>query len=105
MNKEQSLWFLENIDVTGLFCPNKVDAGDLDQTTHREFKKGDYIFLPDEHADKVYFIFEGRVKIGTYGEEGKEITKVMLNSGEVFGELAMIGGDGKRRDSNNHEYE
>ena len=96
--KEQSIWFLENIDVTGLFCPNKLEAGELDKTTHREFKKGDYIFLPDEHADKIYFVFEGRVKIGTYGDEGKEITKVVLGAGEVFGELAIIEGDGKRRD-------
>lgn len=96
--KEQSLWFLENIDVTGLFCPNKLGAGELDKTTHREFKKGDYIFLPNEHADKIYFVFEGRVKIGAYGDEGKEITKVVLGAGEVFGELAIIGGDGKRRD-------
>jgi len=96
--KEQSLWFLENIDVTGLFCPNKLGAGKLEKTTHREFKKGDYIFLPNEHADKVYFVFEGRVKIGTYGDEGKEITKVVLGAGEVFGELAIVGGNGKRRD-------
>ncbi len=96
--KEQSIWFLENIDVTGLFCPNKIEAGELDKTTHREFKKGDYIFLPDEHADKIYFVFEGRVKIGTYGDEGKEITKAVLGAGEVFGELAIIDENGKRRD-------
>lgn len=98
MSKEKSLWFLENIDVTGIFCPNKVDGGALDQHTHREFKKGEYIFLPDEHADKVYFVFDGRVKIGTYGDEGKEITKVLLGPGEVFGELAIVGGNEKRRD-------
>lgn len=96
--KEQSLWFLENIDVTGLFCPTKLGVGELKKTTHRAFKKGDYIFLPNEHADKVYFVFEGRVKIGTYGDEGKEITKVVLGAGEVFGELAIVGGNGKRRD-------
>jgi len=98
MSNEKSLWFLENIDVTGLFCPNKVEGGALDEQTHREFKKGDYIFLPDEHADKVYFVFDGRVKIGTYGDEGKEITKVLLGPGEVFGELAIVGGNRKRRD-------
>ena len=93
----QSFWYLENIDVTGIFCPKKIDRGDMEKHTHKTYQKGDYIYLPDEHADKIYFLTEGRVKIGTYGESGKEITKAILNKGEVFGELSLIGED-KRRD-------
>lgn len=94
--KEQSLWYLENIDVTGIFCPNKL-GGSEDNGLHKSFSKGDYIYLPDELSDKIFFIMEGRVKIGTIGENGKEITKAILTKGEVFGELAMIGED-RRRD-------
>lgn len=94
--KDQSIWFLENIDVTGIFCPKKLGSHQSSQS-HKKFKKGDYIYLPDQSSDKVFFLNEGRVKIGTYGENGKEITKAILNKGEVFGELAMIGED-KRRD-------
>lgn len=93
----QSFWYLENIDVTGIFCPKKIGRGDLEKHTHKTYQKGDYIYLPDEHADKIYFLTEGHVKIGTYGESGKEITKAILNKGEVFGELSLIGED-KRRD-------
>ncbi len=94
--KDQSLWYLENIDVTGIFCPKKLDSHQS-SLVHKNFKKGDYIYMPDQSSDKVFFLNEGRVKIGTYGENGKEITKAILNKGEVFGELAMIGED-KRRD-------
>ncbi len=97
MSSNQALWYLENIDVTGIFCPKKLGMGALDQHPHRHFKKGEYIYLPDEHADKIFFLIEGRVKIGTYGDSGKEITKAILNKGEVFGELSLIGED-KRRD-------
>lgn len=99
MEPTNALWHLENIDVSGVFCPKKIENGGLEQQTHRNFKRGEYIFLPDEDADKVYFVFEGRVKIGTYGEDGKEITKAILGPGEVFGELSIIS-DGKeqRRD-------
>jgi CRP-like cAMP-binding protein len=93
----QSLWYLENIDLKGIFCPNKIKGGKMDAMTHKEFKKGEYIYLPDEHADRIYFISEGRVKIGNYGDSGKEITKAILTPGEVFGELSLIGED-KRRD-------
>lgn len=94
---EQSLWFLENIDVIGIFCPKKIKRGDLDDHTQKLYQKGEYIYLPDEHADKIFFLTTGRVKIGTYNEEGKEITKTILHQGEVFGELSMIG-ESKRRD-------
>ncbi len=94
---DQALWFLENIDVSGVFCPKKLGRGDLDKHTHKEFARGEYIYLPDEHSDRIYFVFEGRVKVGTYGEGEKEITKAILGSGEVFGELAMVGEE-KRRD-------
>lgn len=92
----KSLWFLENIDVGGIFCPNKV-GNQVNNGHFKEFKKDDYIYLPDEESDKIYFINEGRIKIGSYADNGKEITKAILSSGEVFGELAMIGED-KRRD-------
>lgn len=94
---DQSLWYLENIDVNGIFCPKKIGRGDMDQHVHKHYKKGDYIYLPNEHADKIFFLTEGRVKIGTYGDSGKEITKAILGPGEVFGELSLIGED-KRRD-------
>jgi len=93
---EQSLWYLENIDVTGIFCPKKIGSRH-DKMFHRQFKKGEYIYLPNEHSDRIYFLTNGRVKIGTYGNSGKEITKAILTKGEVFGELAYLGEE-KRRD-------
>jgi CRP-like cAMP-binding protein len=96
MSDPKSLWFLENLDISGIFCPKKMDAAHNAQT-HKHFKKGEYIYLPEEHADKVYFLTEGRVKIGNYGDSGKEITKAILNPGEVFGELSLIG-QTERRD-------
>lgn len=96
MSNNQSLWYLENIDVTGLFCPKKVDRGEVDQHSHKVFKKGEYIYLPDEQADRLYFLTEGRVKIGSYADNGKEITKAILNKGEVFGELSLIGEETRR---------
>lgn len=93
----QSLWYLENIDVMGIFCPKKLGSGKMDHMSHKTFKKGEYIYLPDEFSDKIFFLTEGRVKIGTYAESGKEITKAILSKGEVFGELAMVG-ETTRRD-------
>ncbi len=93
---DQSLWYLENIDVTGIFCPNKV--GEMNENhAQKVVKKGEYVYLLEDQSDKIYFLTEGRVKIGTYNSSGKEITKAILEKGEVFGELSLTG-EGQRRD-------
>ncbi len=91
------MWYLENIDVTGIFCPQKIGRGEMDRHIHKVYKKGEYIFLPEELADKIFFLTEGSVKIGSYSDSGKEITKAILGKGEVFGESSLIGEE-KRRD-------
>ena len=93
----QSIWYLENVNVMNLMCPNKVGTGIMDDVAHKTVQKGAYIYLPNEHADKIYMIDEGRVKIGTYSNTGKEITKAILGKAEIFGELSLIGQQ-KRRD-------
>jgi CRP-like cAMP-binding protein len=93
----QSFWYLENLDVMQILCPTKLTKEEMERHVHKEYKKGEYIYLPEEYSDRIFFITEGRVKIGTYNDDGKEITKAILGHGEVFGELALVGED-KRRD-------
>ena len=94
---DQQLWFVENIDLKHVFCPKKVDMGALDNKDHLSFPANKYVYLPEEPARKIFLISSGRIKIGTYGADGKEVTKAILSPGEVFGELALIG-EGNRRD-------
>jgi len=91
MSNDQSLWYLENIDVSGIFCPKKMGSGKLEEHEQKDYSKGSYIYLPNEYADKVFFLTDGRVKIGTYSDQGKEVAKAILGPGEVFGELSIIG--------------
>ncbi len=94
----QALWHLENIDVTHLLCPGKLgDKERMAHHLHRTYGKNESFFVPDDLSDRVFFITEGRVKISTMNEEGKEITKAILGKGEVFGELALVGEE-RRRD-------
>lgn len=54
------------------------------------FRKGEYIFMQGDEAQNLYFIKSGKVKTGTYGPTGKEITKIIIGQNEVFGELALV---------------
>lgn len=93
---EKSIWYLENIDVSAIFCPGKM--GERQSDDHlKKVTKGDYVYLPDSDSDFIYFVSAGRIKIGSTSEDGKEIIKAILNPGEVFGELSLVG-EQKRRD-------
>lgn len=92
----QQLWFVENIDLQNIFCPKKVDMGMTESKDHLSFPANKYVYLPEEPARKIFLISSGRVKIGTYGSDGKEVTKAILAPGEVFGELALISDAGRR---------
>lgn len=93
---DQQLWFVENIDLQHIFCPKKIGMGGLESKDHLHFDANKYIYLPEEPAKKIFLISGGRVKIGTYGSDGKEVTKAILSPGEVFGELALISDDSRR---------
>lgn len=88
----QALWHLENIDVTHLLCPTKLDDDvRMSAHLHKMYRKGEPVYIPNDLADRIFFIEMGRVKISAMNEEGKEITKAILGRGEVFGELTLLG--------------
>lgn len=91
---ETTFWFLENIDLRNVFCPKKAPR--MDGKKHFDFTSQSYVYLPDEPAQNIYLINEGRIKIGTYSEDGKEVTKAILGPGEVFGEMAIMGQENRR---------
>jgi len=88
-----SVWFLENIDAQGIFCPDKLDNR---SQSHTVFKKNEFIFRQDEIANKLFFITRGRIKIGTKNHDSRTVTKAILGPGEIFGEKAIIGEEQRR---------
>ena len=96
MSENKSVWYLENVDLYELLCPHKV-PGMEDIHEFRKFGKDDFIYFPDQPSQYIYMVSSGRVKLGTYTDDGKELVKTILGKGEIFGELALAGED-KRTD-------
>lgn len=94
MNVGSDIWYLENIDAQGIFCPKKLSSNGSHAKTI--FTKGDYIFKQNEPADCVYYIVSGRVKIGTESDSDRSVTKSILQAGEIFGEKVLAGANQRR---------
>ncbi len=67
-----------------------------DDHSFTEFSKDQFIYFPNERATHIYMIVSGRVKIGHYLDDGKEVVTAILSTGEIFGELALAGEDQRR---------
>ncbi|MBA4144242.1 MAG: Crp/Fnr family transcriptional regulator [Azospira oryzae] len=96
MSREAALWYFESVNLYNVLCPHKVKALAESHVFHH-YRKDQFIYFPEEAASHIYMISEGRVRIGHYLEDGKEVISSILTTGEIFGELALAGEE-KRKD-------
>ena len=96
MSNTAALWFFESVNLYQTLCPHKVKTL-AEKHTYNHYKKDQFIYFPEEAAQDIFMIVSGRVKIGHYLEDGKEVVTAILSTGEIFGELALAGEE-KRRD-------
>lgn len=96
MSEQTKLWYLENINLFKELPTEELMKIEK-TTTMRTADKGQYIYFPAEPSSSVYFLKKGRIKIGSYSDEGKEIIKRIMEPGEIFGELSLSG-EGTRTD-------
>lgn len=59
-------------------------------TGHRDYHKGETIFLEDADAKTLYLVNEGKIKIYKYTKDGKEQILHILSEGDFFGELNLF---------------
>lgn len=93
---ESKLWYLEQMNLFKNLTEQEMKKIDEQSVMHAA-DKNQFIYFPEEPSKVIYFLKRGRVKIGSYSEDGKEILKTILYPGEVFGEMGIIG-ESKRKD-------
>lgn len=52
--------------------------------------RGEFIYIPGDRADFVYILRQGRIKLSVLSETGKEIAIDIIQTGEIFGEFALV---------------
>jgi len=88
--KHSKLWYLEKINLLKDLSQEELE--DINRKTRmKTAKKGQFIYFPKDPSRVLFFLKKGRVKLGSYSESGKEIIKIVLYPGEIFGEMAITG--------------
>ncbi len=87
-----SLWFFEDVNLFTMLCPHRFKEY---EASHKffDFNKGEYIYLENDAADKVFLINSGKIKIGYVTDDGEEMISAILSKGEIFGEKSILGED------------
>jgi len=86
----KEIWYLECVNLFKIICPHQYKDYQKEHTL-LQYKKREYIYFDNETSSTVYLINSGKIKLGYYTEDGKEIIKSILSKGEVFGEKAFLG--------------
>jgi CRP-like cAMP-binding protein len=86
----ERLWFLKRCDLFQRLEQGQLAALEA-RCRMRTFPRTAPVYLPSDHADGVLLLAEGRVKIGSITEEGKQTILAFIEPGELFGELSLLG--------------
>ncbi len=86
----QRLWYLKSCDLFQQLGAEQLSALES-RCRVRKCPRGTPIYLPADQADGVLLLAEGRVKIGSFTEEGKQTILAFVEPGEIFGELSIMG--------------
>ena len=66
-----------------------------DKLQPRRYQRGEVIFHEDDPADRMHIIVDGRVKISIATEDGRERDIALFQSGDCFGEMALLDGSNR----------
>ena len=78
--------------------PDEV-AGITSFATERSYADEQRIFARGDPGTSLMAVLQGQVRISISSEEGKEVTLGILGRGELFGEIALIDGQGRTADA------
>lgn len=69
----------ENVELNKVIDSNKI-----------HFDKGAYIYMHDDESNDIYIILKGKVKIGSYLGDDKDIVQDILTEGDIFNEAVLM---------------
>lgn len=90
-NRLQRLWCLHGIKLLMGMNQHTIDhVCAMMRITRR--RRGEWIYMLGDPSHSIYFLQEGRMKIGALTEDGDEVLLGIVGPGEIFGDVGAIQG-------------
>tara|TARA_R110002095_G_scaffold2155_3_gene9129 strand:- start:5097 stop:5852 length:756 start_codon:yes stop_codon:yes gene_type:complete len=88
---DKNFWYLKNCDLFERLSQDQIAQVERNSSV-RQFGRGNLVYLPTESSDSVFLLLSGRIKLYHITGEGKQALLALIEPGELFGELAILGG-------------
>jgi CRP/FNR family cyclic AMP-dependent transcriptional regulator len=69
------------------------------QATEKTVRRGQTVFQKGDEGTYMVAVLSGRIRISATSPEGREVTLNMIDAGEVFGDMALLGGKPRSADA------
>lgn len=94
MTITSKLTFLEQFPLFTVLTPDEKSM--LSQMVElKKRPKYSYIYMAEDPSEYIYFLLKGTIKIVTHSGEEKEVIKAILHPLSMFGELGVVGEQGR----------
>ena len=75
-------------DVRNSSCFSAENLAKLQEIMYRlHVPEGSTLYMEGEPADKLYFIYQGKMKVSKYSDDGKEYILYLYQDGDFFGQI------------------
>jgi len=93
----EKIWHLKRCSLFERLTPDELS--ELESSARmRRFMRKSLVYLPADQANAVLLLVSGQIKICNISSDGKESILTFIEPGEIFGELALLDGDGEREE-------
>ena len=58
----------------------------------QRYRRGSFVFHMGDEGDALYGVAQGLIRIWIPGADGRELTVVLMERGDIFGEIALLDG-------------
>ena len=82
-------WYLKQIKLFADLSDEDMKTMEA-MTKMESVRKRQIVYIPGDPCNSVYILKEGRIKISRLMEDGRELTLVILEPGEIFGEIDVL---------------
>ena len=86
------IWYLQRCQLF-----EKLSTEELQQLESasrlKTYPKGATLYFPDDAADSLFVIVEGRVRLVSITPDGKQAILALFGPGDLFGELSLVGAE------------
>lgn len=88
----ERIWYIKQCRLFEQLSPE--DLARLERHARvRKFSRNSTIYLPNDPAESVYVLTEGRVRLASITSDGKQAILGFFEAGDLFGELSVAGAE------------